>query len=112
MVRKVRVGLAHLKAYTLDLAKSESWSADLVEALGDTVGYANATSGPNPSRAKSRAMTRLSRDYCAMSCRLLNHQPAPGIDQGLDEPVDIGIGMERRRREAQALGAARHGRII
>ena len=36
----------------------------------------------------------------------------PGLDERLREGLDQGVGVERARRDAQALRAARHGRIV
>jgi len=39
-------------------------------------------------------------------------QPRPHVDEPADQRVDVGVAVQWRRGQAQALGAARHGRVV
>ena len=42
----------------------------------------------------------------------LRHIPAAYFGQRANQAIDLLIGMQRRRGEAQALGASRHGGVV
>ena len=78
--------------------------------------------GRTPRRAHPPGATRPEiedkkldgRAYSAASGRCLQRQAEllPDLDQGLGQRVDQPVVVIRRRRDAQPLGALRHGRIV